>query len=568
MAVVSGIVLNKLKIPAIIGYIVTGTLTAYIFGFRVEDSVDLNEAAELGIVFLMFMIGLDFSFKKITQMKQEVLLFGGLQIGISIAAFYAICHYLIGFNLDTSIILASAVSLSSTAIVLKSLNETNQTKTPYGMAAVGILVFQDIAVIPILLMIKLLSNQDLSMGEMLLSTGVSAVIVLLLLMLPGRFLARIVLRSSAKMKTDEIFVGTVFLIVLGSAYLSKYFGFSLSLGAFLAGMLVSNSPFKHQVASVLVYFRDLLLGVFFITIGMQVDVIFLAKYFIVVLLLVALMLLIKTLIMFAFLSFLRGAKVAMRIALSLSQIGEFSFAIFLLASQHKILNLRLDGGILNGVFGSEFVASITPNEIYQFLTLMVIFSMIATPFILDRLDLCVKFALKIFRIPLKIAKIGSKAGISQKSQAEHSYEVVICGYGTLGKKVLEFFSGCDVATLVVDSNYERVEEGIKKGCNIVYGNITDKMIFREIGIQKTKVVILCVESPLAIEKACRHIMDISHLVRVIAQTDEETIEADLRGIGLYEVINGSREVAEMLANSALEAIKESKEMGINREEES
>ncbi|WP_281270106.1 MULTISPECIES: cation:proton antiporter [Helicobacter] len=567
MAVVSGIILNKLKIPAIIGYIVTGTLTAYIFGFRVEDSVDLNEAAELGIVFLMFMIGLDFSFKKITQMKQEVLLFGGLQIGISIAVFYAICHYLIGFNLDTSIILASAVSLSSTAIVLKSLNETNQTKTPYGMAAVGILVFQDIAVIPILLMIKLLSNQDLSMSEMLLSTGVSAVIVLLLLMLPGRFLARIVLRSSAKMKTDEIFVGTVFLIVLGSAYLSKYFGFSLSLGAFLAGMLVSNSPFKHQVASVLVYFRDLLLGVFFITIGMQVDAIFLAKYFIVVLLLVALMLLIKTLIMFAFLSLLRKAKVAMRIALSLSQIGEFSFAIFLLASQHKILNLGLDGGILNGIFGSEFVASITPNEIYQFLTLMVIFSMIATPFILDRLDLCVKFALKIFRIPLKIAKIGSKVGLNQKSQTEHSYEVVICGYGALGKKVLEFFSGCDVTTLVVDSNYERVEEGIKKGCNIVYGNITDKMIFREIGIQKTKVVILCVESPLAIEKACRHIMDISHLVRVIAQTDEETIEADLRGIGLYAVINGSREIAEILANSALEAIKESKEMGINREEE-
>lgn len=566
MAVVSGIVLNKLKIPAIIGYIVTGTLTAYISGFHVQDSVDLNEAAELGIVFLMFMIGLDFSFKKITQMKQEVLLFGGLQIGISIAAFFAICHYLLGFNLDTSIVLASAVSLSSTAIVLKSLNETNQTRTPYGAASVGILVFQDIAVIPILLMIKVLSNQDLSMGEMLLNTGISAIIVLLLLILPGRFLARIVLRSSVKMKTDEIFVGAVLLIVLGSAYLSKYFGFSLSLGAFLAGMIISNSPFKHQVASVLVYFRDLLLGVFFITIGMQVNVIFLAKYFLIILILVALMLLIKTLIVFAFLSFFRGAKVAMRIALSLSQIGEFSFAIFLLASQHKILNLRLDGGILNWIFGNQFVASITPEEIYQFLTLMVIFSMIATPFILDRLDVCVKFALKVFRIPLKVAKIGSKAGISQKPQAEQQNEVVICGYGVLGKKVLEFFSGCDVTTLVVDSNYERVEEGIKKGCHIVYGNITDKMIFREIEVEKSKVVILCVESPLAIEKACRHIMDISHHIKIIAHTDEEAIEADLKGIGL-EVVNGNREVATMLANLALEAIQESKEMGIGEEEE-
>lgn len=567
MAVVSGIILNKLKIPAIIGYIITGTLTAYIFGLRVQDSVDLNEAAELGIVFLMFMIGLDFSFKKITQMKQEVLLFGGMQIGLSILVFFAICYYLLGFNFDTSIIIASAVSLSSTAIVLKSLNETNQTKTPYGTASVGILVFQDIAVIPILLMIKLLSNKDLSMGEMLFSTGISAVLVLLLLILPGRFFARIVLRSSARMKTDEIFVGTVFLIVLGSAYLSKYFGFSLSLGAFLAGMIVSNSPFKYQVASVLVYFRDLLLGVFFITIGMQVDVIFLAKYFVVVLILVAIMLFIKTLIMFAFLSLFRGAKVAMRIALSLSQIGEFSFAIFLLASQHKILNLGLEGGILNWIFGHQFLASITPDEIYQFLTLMVIFSMIATPFILDRLDFCVKSTLKIFKIPLKIAKIGSKAGKSQKPQVEYHCEVVICGYGTLGKKVLEFFSGCDVTTLVVDSNYERVEEGLKKGFNIVYGNITDKMMFKEIGIEKSKVVILCVESPLAIEKACRHIMDISHLVKIIAQTDEEAIEADLKGIGLYNVLNGSRELATMLANLALEAIKESKEMGIDEKEE-
>lgn len=262
MAVVSGIILNRLKIPAIIGYIVTGTLTTYIFGFRLEDSVDLNEAAELGIVFLMFMIGLDFSFKKITQMKQEVLLFGGLQIGISIGAFFAICYFLLRFDFNTSIIIASAVSLSSTAIVLKHLNETNETRTPYGAASVGILVFQDIAVIPILLIIKLLSDTSLSMGEDAFKHRNISRGCAFTFNLARTLLARIALRSSAKMKTDEIFVGTVFLIVLGSAYLSKHFGFSLSLGAFLAGMIVSNSPFKYQVASVLVYFRDLLLGVF------------------------------------------------------------------------------------------------------------------------------------------------------------------------------------------------------------------------------------------------------------------------------------------------------------------
>ena len=226
MAVVSGIILNKLKIPTIIGYIVTGVLTAYVFHFRVEDSADLNGIAELGIVFLMFMIGLDFSFKKMSSIKQEVFLFGGLQIGLSMLTFFSICYFIFGFNFDTSIIVASAVSLSSTAIVLKHLNEINQTKTSYGVASVGILIFQDLAVIPILLMIKLLSSKNLALSDLMITTGISAVIVVILLLLPGRFLAKLILRYSAKMKTDEIFVGTVFLIVLGSAYLSQYFGFS------------------------------------------------------------------------------------------------------------------------------------------------------------------------------------------------------------------------------------------------------------------------------------------------------------------------------------------------------
>lgn len=556
MAVLSGIVLNKLKIPAIIGYIVTGTLTTYIFGFSVEKSVDLNHIAEFGIVFLMFMIGLDFSFKKIKSMKQEVLVFGGLQIGLSIGAFFVVCYYLFRFDFNTSIIIASAVSLSSTAIVLKHINEVNQARTPCGEASIGILVFQDIAVIPILLLINLLSNKELSVTDLLLNTGISALIVVLLLMLPGRFLAKFALRSSAKMKTDEIFVGTVFLIVLGAAYLSAYFGFSMSLGAFLAGMIISNSPYKYQVASVLVYFRDLLLGVFFITIGMQVDIAFAAKYFPIVLILVVLMLAGKTLIMFVFLSLFRGARVAMRIALSLSQIGEFSFAIFLLASQHKILNLHLDGGILSWIFGEKFLATLSANQIHQFLTLMVIFSMVATPFILDRLDFCTEFCLKALGLKNRLKP---KEEMEFVRRDEEVYEVVICGYGALGKKVLNFLKGSSVNVLVIESNYERVRNGLKDGCNIVYGNITDKMIFREIEVQKSMVVILCVESTSAIEKACRHISAIAHHTRILVQTDDDKLEESLRNMGLYGVVNSVQESAVLLAQIALDAINEERD---------
>ena len=552
MAVVSGIVLNYLKIPTIIGYILTGTLTTYLFGFRVEDSADLSEIAEIGIVFLMFSIGLEFSFKKITQMRQEVLLFGGLQIGLSIAAFFAVCYFLLRFDFNTSIIVASAVSLSSTAIVLKQINETNQSKTPYGTACVGILIFQDIAVIPILLLIKLLSNTNLSPIEMLLNTGISAIVVVLLLIIPGRFVARIALRSSAKMKTDEIFVGSVFLIVLGSAYLSKYFGFSLSLGAFLAGMIISNSPFKYQVASVLVYFRDVLLGVFFITIGMQVDVLFTAKYFIIVLLLCVLMILAKTLIIFAFLAFFRGVKNAMRVALSLSQIGEFSFAVFLLASQHKILDLKLDGGILSWIFGQEFLASITSQEIYQFLTLMVIFSMIATPFILEHLETCIEFILRILRIPTR----KNLTNTQDKVIDEVKNDVIVCGYGALGKKVVQFLDSYDVTMLVVDSNYDRVKSGLQDGVNMLYGNVSDKMIFREIALEDSSVVVLCMESGHSIMEAYHHIKDIAHNAKIIALVEDDT----LNDIGLYGIVNGTQEIATQLGNLTLEALKEQKEV--------
>ena len=552
MAVVSGIVLNYLKIPTIIGYILTGTLTTYLFGFHVEDSADLSEIAEIGIVFLMFSIGLEFSFKKITQMRQEVLLFGGLQIGLSIAAFFAVCYFLLRFDFNTSIIVASAVSLSSTAIVLKQINETNQSKTPYGTACVGILIFQDIAVIPILLLIKLLSNTNLSPTEMLLNTGISAIVVVLLLIIPGRFVARIALHSSAKMKTDEIFVGAVFLIILGSAYLSKYFGFSLSLGAFLAGMIVSNSPFKYQVASVLVYFRDVLLGVFFITIGMQVDVLFAAKYFIIVLILCALMIAAKTLIIFAFLAFFRGVRNAMRVALSLSQIGEFSFAVFLLASQHKILDLKLDGGILSWIFGQEFLASITPQEIYQFLTLMVIFSMIATPFILEHLETCIEFILRTLRIPIKKNLTKTQDNVIN----EVKNDVIVCGYGALGKKVVQFLDDYDITMLVVDSNYDRVKSGLQEGVNMLYGNVSDKMIFREIALEDSSVVVLCMESGHSIMEAYHHIKDIAHNAKIIALVEDDA----LNDIGLYGVVNGTQEIATQLGNLTLEALKEQKEV--------
>lgn len=561
MAVVSGIILSRLKIPTIIGYILTGVLTAYIFGFRLEDSESLNSIAEFGIVFLMFMIGLDFSFKSLSAMKQEVLVFGGLQIGLSVAFFFVVCFYFLGFNFAASIIIASAVSLSSTAIVLKFLNESNQTKTPYGTASVGILIFQDIAVIPILLMIKLLSDKDSNMWALILTTLLSATILLVVLILPGKILAKVFLKFSAVMKTDEIFVGAVFLVVLGAAYISKSFGFSLTLGAFLAGMIISSTPYKYQVTSVLVHFRDILLGIFFITVGMQVDVIFLLTHFIIILILVALMMGAKTLLMYLFLFFFQGQRIGMRIALSLAQIGEFSFAIFLLASQHKILNLTLDGGILKAIFGESIFAYITPEEIYQFLTLMVIFSMIATPFMLDKLDKITDFFLHYMR-PLNLFHIGKKNHeeevLEYKKEEKSNLEghIIVCGYGELGRKILEYFKGCNTQYIAVDKNYTRVEQGAKDGEHIVYGNATHRSILEQLGIKRCAAVIIAIDSIESVEHIYQEITSLAPLCKVILKTKKSDFAAQMKANGVYGVVHERREIAKILSDLALQATNE------------
>ncbi len=565
MAVISGIVLNWLKIPTIIGYILTGVLTTYIFGFRLEDSGGLNEIAEFGVVFLMFMIGLDFSFKSLTLMKQEVLVFGGLQIAFSIAFFFVACFYFLGFSFSTSIIVASAVSLSSTAIVLKFLNESGQTKTPYGMASVGILIFQDIAVIPILLMIKLLSDKDSHLSALLLTTLISAIIVLIVLFLPGRIMAKMFLRFSANMKTDEIFVGAVFLIVLGAAYISKSFGFSLALGAFLAGMIISNTHYKYQVSSVLSHFRDILLGIFFITVGMQVDIIFLLEYFVVILILVALMMGAKALLMYLFLFLFRGQRVGLKVALSLAQIGEFSFAIFLLASQHQILDLHLDGGILRVLFGEEFFADITPDQIYQFLTLMVIFSMIATPFILERLDKITSFFLR-YLTPVSgyfvRKKVESCDDDTRIDNMEHAADldghVVVCGYGELGKSILEYFKGCDLQYIAVDNNYGKVEKAIKSGEPVMYGDITSRRILERLGITKCSAVIIAIDSIDSVQKAYHNIQALSPYCKIILKTKGSNLASQLQTQGAYAIVHERMEMAKILSDLALQAVKENK----------
>ena len=260
IAIVVNLILKRFQLPTIIGYILTGTIIAYTFSLH--DAVNnhtLKEIAEFGIVFLMFTIGLEFSIEHLKKMKREVFFTGSLQIICTSAFVILICIYILDFDFTSSIIIGAALSLSSTAIVLKTYNETREIKKRHGQRVLGILIMQDIAVIPILLMISIFKLEgDQSILYIIGETTLAAIALLLVLYFCGKYLLEPFFTHVTKSNSEELFVASVLLIAIGSSYLAYYFGFSYSLGAFIAGMMISETKFKHQVESDLTPFRNIL----------------------------------------------------------------------------------------------------------------------------------------------------------------------------------------------------------------------------------------------------------------------------------------------------------------------
>ena len=326
IALFLNLILKKVHLPTIIGYILTGTTIAYIFNLHsIVDNHELKEIAEFGVVFLMFTIGLEFSINHLKKMKREVFLTGTLQIVITTVIIFLIAKFVAGFSTQTALIMGTALSLSSTAIVLKTFNETKEITKPHGRRVLGILIMQDIAVIPILLMISFFSmTEEGAFLYTIFKTILAASVLLALLYFSGKYLLEPFLRYVSATRSDELFVASVLLLAVGSAYLAYYFGFSYSLGAFIAGMMIAETKFKHQVEADLIPFRNILLGVFFITVGMQINFKVIYEYAWIIAILLPVVMGLKFGVIYALVRFEDNKRVAFKTALSLIQIGEFS----------------------------------------------------------------------------------------------------------------------------------------------------------------------------------------------------------------------------------------------------
>jgi len=517
-AIVLNVILKKIEIPSIIGYVLTGVFISFLYKFHTSEQ--LSHIAEFGIVFLMFTIGLEFSFKHLLAMKQEVFLNGSLQMLSCGFACSLIALFILGLSDKISIIVGFALALSSTAVVLKILNDNGDINQNYGRKALGILLFQDIAVIPLLLMVDIFSSQNNNITDLLLATLLSAFILIALLFLISRYFLDRLFRFVIKASSDEIFITTILFIVIGASFMAHKLGFSYSLGAFLAGALIGETRYKHKIQADLTPFRDLLLGLFFISVGMQINFKVVFENWGLVLILVLLILFIKFVVIYALLMIYTKKRVALKTALSICQIGEFALAIFSLLQARNLLD----------------------EKNAQILIISAIITMILTPFILNNIK---KIANAVENNDERKDIATSNAPLNFKDH------FVIFGYGRLGQEVVQRIKHTGIPYLVLESDLNLVELGTSRGENIFFANAAQEETLKIANIKECAVAIVTISNEAKLDMLTQILnsYDINIIVQVTGDLEKVLF---LQNNSKIHLIKAEKAVASNLVQEALE----------------
>lgn len=499
LALIINIIVKKIHLPTIIGYILTGTVIAY--GFNLHDAVgnhDLKEIAEFGVVFLMFTIGLEFSIAHLKRMKNEVFVAGSLQIVITASIVYLINYYFLGLDQNSSFIISLVVALSSTAIVLKILNESGEINRRHGQRSLGILIMQDIAVIPILLIIGFMSSQSGNISDILSEMVVGAAILLSVLWIFGKYLLEPFLTQIIKTNSDELFVGSVLFLAIGASYIAHYLGFSYSLGAFIAGMLIAETKYKYQAEADLIPFRDLLLGIFFITVGMQIDVVSLMTQISLILILLISVMVLKFIIIFSIIRFNESKRVSLKTALSLLQIGEFSLAILELARSNDLI----------------------AQPYSQVIIATIVLSMIATPIILKHLTQLTDLFIKV--------EENEPENLNDADEIRN--HTIILGFGEFGRNVATVLKERGEFYLAIENNINTFHAIQRMGEPALFGNALKKEVLKKAHIQHAKYVIIAIDNPSKLYHVCQVVqqfIDNSKIIVKVHSVHEKNIISEL-----------------------------------------
>ncbi|QOP46646.1 potassium transporter [Sulfurimonas paralvinellae] len=520
LSTILNIVFKKLKISLIIGYIFTGTFISYLFHLQhAAHSHELEFISEFGIVFLMFTIGLEISLSKMRTMKMLIFGNGIAQVVLTAVAVFTVSHYIFNIDLRSALMIALAFALSSTAVVLTYLKQSKEIYTSYGQRATGILIFQDIAVIPILILIGFLSNKaDQDISTILLYTFISAFIVLAFMFTIGRKLIEWLLHFSATSELDELFMASVLFIVTATSLLADFMGFTYSLGAFISGMIIAETRYHYKVEADIAPFKDLLLGTFFVVVGMKIDLQMLYDNFSTIVLVFIMVFILKTFVTFLVVALTYKPLTGLKTGLALAQVGEFSFVIFALASANQLMD----------------------EQLASLMVLVVIFSMIVTPFFIPHVK---KIAEIIIRSKSSIPEV-----VDMHERKDH---IIVCGYGVVGKFVAKHLDEYGMEYIVIDNSPKHVKEALKKGIEAYLGDMSKRSIIEALHVKDSAAVIVTLDNPEKKQLICEAIIEQTKEANIIVKVISKEERVRLKKLKSPLIVDGKVEIARVLVERAM-----------------
>jgi monovalent cation:H+ antiporter-2, CPA2 family len=518
---------RRVGMPPVLGYLAVGVLVGPYCFELVPESQQTHLLAEIGVVFLLFTLGLEFSWPRMVAMRREVFGLGLLQVVLTTALFL-VCGRLLGLSWLAAVVVGGALSMSSTAIVIRQLTDQAEINRTHGRLTLAILLFQDIAFVPLLALATALAKDmptEFSMVNIgkTLATGLAA---LLIVMLAGRWLLRPLLLVIAHSRLKELFTLTVLFVVLASAWVTEHAGLSLALGGFLAGMMLAETEFRHQVEAVIRPFRELLLGLFFISVGMLLNLNLLYDQFLLVSLTVLGIVLIKvasgTLAVRAFVS--TNFK-ALRTGMLLGGGGEFGVALLTLLIQ----------------------APAVPNEIVQPLLLALVVTMLGAPF---GIRYNKTFARQLLREkgPPQRAIERDDAATSELARREH---VVLCGFGRVGQNIARVLESQGFEYIAVDLDPARVRPARQAGYPVIFGDSTDEDVLHACGLATASAVVVSFANPDVSLGIVRAVREQRADVPVLVRTADDVGIAELSAAGATEVVPETFEASLTLVSQVL-----------------
>jgi CPA2 family monovalent cation:H+ antiporter-2 len=531
-AVLGVVAFRMLHLPPMLGYLVVGVLIGP-FGFGLaQDNQTTHTLAEFGIVFLMFSIGLEFSLPKLSSMRRTVFGLGMAQVVVTLVVtmlFGWVLAYLLPSVTDISwqaaFALGGAMAMSSTAIVSKLLTERMELESEHGRRIIGILLFQDLALVPLLIVVPALAHPHGTLVADLVWAALKAIFVLVLLLYLGQKLIRGWLNIVVRRRSQELFMLNLLLITLGAAWITERAGLSLALGAFVAGMLISETEYKHQVEEDIKSFRDVLLGLFFITIGMLLNAAVVAQHWWLILLLVAGPILLKFAVITA-LAKLFGAStgIALRTGLALAQAGEFGFVL------------------MNQMGGLKMIDPL----LMQLVLASMVISMLLAPFIIANSDAIVlKLSANEWMMQsLALTQIATRTMSTQK-------HVIIAGFGRSGQNLAKLLEEEGIAYQALDLDPDRVRSAQAAGAQVSYGDAARRESLKAAGIHRAAAMVITYADTQAAVKTLHFAHEIAPSLPVIVRSHDDSDLDKLRKAGATEVVPEALEGSLMLASHAL-----------------